>query len=308
MTDGDKLTACRHHGHECVLAYVLIKHVYPLDVQVGTVAYGIYGSGLDDDLGQRLHKHLHGHYETPEPILATVLLPEHVCVPEIVQRSGTSLGHLSGTGTPELDHVGTASEDVADIRTEGTYICASITIDTKQDLASAYIEDLEGAYPPDPELSLDSGPDGRELVYPADKTGDNLAYALLRAITMEAHQTDVLLVRGQYHIGQTYGLSKRQGEDTAYIRVQGTSMTDTSHMERVTGPSGDLMGCGAGGLVKDDNTSAEQLADRTVGRLLTPAIWNGVRILYNQLSTPIASRIIVMTSSGVRSSVLMMRS
>ena len=111
--------------------------------EVGAVTDGIHGGRLDDDLRQRLHQDLQREDHVPQVLPVPVLLPEHIRVPDLLQRVGARLRHPAGPRAPELGHARAASQDIPDIHAERADVCASIAVDTEQDVPAADVQDLQ---------------------------------------------------------------------------------------------------------------------------------------------------------------------
>ena len=128
-------------------------------------------------------------------------------------------------------------------------------------------------------LPLDSGPHGGKLVHLADEPAHDLPDAFLGAVGVQLHEADVLLVGGQDDIGQADGLAGTDGEDSADVGVEGSSVAYLVEMESVAGPGGGLVRGGSGGLVECDDPSLKKFSHGTVGGTLAPPVGNRVGVL-----------------------------
>ena len=81
-----------------------------------------------------------------------------------MQSSGTSLRHLSRTGTPQLDHIRSASEHITYVNAQSPRICTCIAGHPEQYVAPNNIKNLDLFDRPYPELTFDRGPDRRKLI------------------------------------------------------------------------------------------------------------------------------------------------
>jgi len=168
--------------------------------------------------------------------------------------------------------MGTTSEEVTDMNTEGSDVSSSFTGNPEDAHVTLFVvlNELGLVDSSDSELLLDSRDERRSLEAGTLKSVNSLLELLdLVDALMELDNGDVLFTSRLLGLNESSGVVDADDEASSNLRVQSSGVTSLLNLQDFLDPGNDLMGRGVGWLVEVDDTILLQDVNGTVGGRVT---------------------------------------